>query len=108
MKNFLVAYDLNKVKNYPRLIDELKRLNAKHEQGSVWTLWADYTVESLRDHLKGFIDGDDQIIVVEVAARADINPGLDWWARLLGYGQRPGLVASSMEGLLSMGSRPKG
>lgn len=108
MKNFLVAYDLNKVKNYPRLIDELKRMNARHEQGSVWTLWASHTVESLSDRLKGFIDGDDQIIVVEVAARADINPAPDWWSRLISYRQRPGLIASSMEGLFGAGPRPKG
>lgn len=108
MKNFLVAYDLNKVKNYRRLIEELKRLNAKHEQGSVWTLRADRTVESLRDALKGFVDGDDQVIVVEVAARADVNPNPDWWSLLLRHSQRRGAHLSWMTNLSGVGPRPRG
>ncbi len=75
---FLLTYDLIKEKNYPRLIDELKRLEWQPELWSVWMLprtkSEGLTVLKLLDHFRKFVDGDDEFIIIEIA---DIAPWLN-------------------------------
>lgn len=65
MAFFAVSYDLVKRKDYQTLWDEFKRLNAHKCLRSMYLLDANNTAEEVKDHLKTFIDNDDQLIVVE-------------------------------------------
>ncbi len=74
MPLYLVSYDLNKEKNYPKLWDELKKLGGHKPLESVYFL--DVTSASatvLLNHLKKFIDDDDQLIVVPFSDRPSTN-----------------------------------
>ena len=65
MPLYLVSYDLNNAKNYQKLWDEMDRLGGHKPLKSVYFL--DVTSASasvLLNHLKPFIDDDDQLIVV--------------------------------------------
>lgn len=64
MAKVLITYDLKKHKDYPRLIEELKRLGACSPLLSVWVLNSSNTDAQLRDHLKQYIDSDDKLLVV--------------------------------------------
>ncbi|MCQ0093543.1 CRISPR-associated endonuclease Cas2 [Roseovarius sp. M141] len=65
MPLYLVSYDLNKAKNYQKLWDEMDRLGGHKPLESVYFLDVTSTTATvLRDHLKPFIDEDDQLIVV--------------------------------------------
>jgi len=69
---FLVSYQLNKDKDYPKLWDEMKRLEAVKPQRSVYVLdWHNNNAQSLRDHLRQFIDDTDDMLFV---ARLDTRP----------------------------------
>lgn len=66
MALFAVTYDLIAGKDYPRLTTELKRLGGHKPALSVW--FVDVTSKTsaeLRDHLKGYVDSDDRIVVIE-------------------------------------------
>ena len=69
MSKFIVSYDLVKRKDYPQLWDEFKRLNGHKCLRSVYFVDCTATAQSLLDHLKGFVDGDDQLVVVEFDKR---------------------------------------
>ncbi|MCD9005235.1 hypothetical protein LDO31_03100 [Luteimonas sp. XNQY3] len=66
MALFVVSYDLNKTKNYQPLWDEMERLGGHKPVESVYllSLTTDST-EAVRDHLQGFVDDDDYLIVVK-------------------------------------------
>lgn len=83
MALYVVSYDLRKYKDYPKLWDEFKRLEAHKPLRSVYFLNVDTTsAAELRDHLSQFIDGDDQLIVVEFnkrPAHQRANQGTNDW-----------------------------
>jgi hypothetical protein len=68
----LVGYDLNKpVKDYPKLIDKLKRYPGYwHYLDSTWLVRTDLTHKQVRDQLKTLIDADDELLVVDVTGDA--------------------------------------
>jgi hypothetical protein len=71
MSVHLISYDLDKPgQNYPRIITELERLGAKKVLYSEWMLKSNYSDVQLRDHLQGFIDGNDMLLVVTVSSAA--------------------------------------
>ncbi len=67
----LISYDLDKPgQNYPRIITELERLGAKKVLYSEWLLKSSYSDVQLRNHLQGFVDGNDMLLVVTVTGAA--------------------------------------
>jgi len=69
LAHFTVSYDLVKRKDYPELWEELKRLGGHKCLRSMYLLDADCTSVELRDHLKGYIDDDDQMVVIEFSKK---------------------------------------
>ena len=66
MAYFTVTYDLMAQKNYKRVIDELVRLGGARVALSVWLVERIETnAFGLRDHLLGYIDADDKLVVIE-------------------------------------------
>ncbi|RVP18691.1 hypothetical protein VPK21_004754 [Sinorhizobium kummerowiae] len=77
MPDFMIAYDLKQVgQNYTCITDKLKKLGAFHSQGSVWLLKSTTNCKALRDHLKGCLDGNDELMVVQISdwASYQMNP----------------------------------
>ncbi len=67
MANFLIAYDLKKSgQNYECITEKLTKLGAFHSQQSVWLLNSQSTCATIRDHLKGCLDTNDELIVVKI------------------------------------------
>lgn len=75
MALYFVSYDLVKNKDYSKIIDELKRLNARRMLKSNWCLTRPTSGESknLRDHFQKFIDSDDRLVVSEVTDWAGLR-----------------------------------
>lgn len=71
MANFVVSYQLNKAKDYPKLWQEMERLGAHKAMRSFYLLdLVDEDAAVVRDHLRNFVDNDDMIFV----ARMDKKP----------------------------------
>lgn len=71
----LITYDLNKPhKDYPKLFEGIRSYGSyAHALDSVWLVKTDSTVGQIRDHLKQFIDSNDQLKVVRVSDWATFN-----------------------------------
>lgn len=65
MPMFIISYDLNKQKNYPKLWEELKRLGCVRALESVWIGKLTGTADTVIKHLTQYVDGDDSLIVSE-------------------------------------------
>jgi len=83
MERYLVTYDLDLPgpQDYPRIIDELKRLKAVEVLESVWVLRSSMTAKGLHTHLKNFINlKTDRLLVSELRVfaswRAKVKIGL--------------------------------
>lgn len=65
---YIISYDLrNPNRDYQTLYDELDRLQAKRVLESLWAVRRTSTdAGRLRDHMKGFIDGDDRVLVAAI------------------------------------------
>jgi hypothetical protein len=65
-KSYLIGYDLNKSgQDYKTLIDEIKKLGTWwHCLDSTWIIKADSSCAIIRNHLKKFIDSNDELLVV--------------------------------------------
>lgn len=71
MKVYLISYDLDKPgQDYPRIIQELERLRAVKILYSEWIFRSDSSAEQIRDHLKGFVDSNDMLLVVTLTGEA--------------------------------------
>jgi hypothetical protein len=68
----LITYDLNRPgQDYARLIDAIKGLGGwLHPLESTWLVKTDLTVSAIRDYLKQFIDGTDELLVMDVSGAA--------------------------------------
>ncbi len=66
MQLFAIAYDLNKKKNYQRLIAALEKAGAKRVLYSDWMLRSNSTLQQLFDHFIQYIDDDDALVVAAV------------------------------------------
>ena len=69
MALFVVSYDLRKNKDYKRIIEELERLGGHRALESFWFVDLENTAVQVRDHLKDYVDSDDQFAVVEFTKR---------------------------------------
>nr|WP_298994837.1 hypothetical protein [uncultured Allomuricauda sp.] len=65
-KSFLIGYDLNKSgQDYETLIEQIKNLgNWWHCLDSTFIVKSLSTAASIRDHLKKFIDSNDELLIV--------------------------------------------
>lgn len=74
MATLLIGYDLNKQKNYPDLIEEVKHLGSAwwHHLDSTWLVVTAKTPVQVRDILRAHLDEDDELLVIDVtgASRA--------------------------------------
>jgi hypothetical protein len=72
MKTYLVGYDLNRpVQNYTKLIDALKAYsNWWHHLDSTWLIKTNNSAEQIRNHLRQFIDANDELLVAYVAGES--------------------------------------
>lgn len=68
MPTFVISYDLNKQKNYPKLWEELRRLGCIRALDSVWIGNIKATAQTLVNHLSPFVDQDDSLLVAETDA----------------------------------------
>lgn len=67
-RTLLVGYDLVKPgKDYSKLIDHLKTFDGWwHNLDSTWLLRTTKTARAVRDELKGYIDANDRVLVMDV------------------------------------------
>lgn len=65
-KSYLIGYDLNKSgQDYTKLIDEIKKLGTWwHCLDSTFIIKSSSTAVIIRDHLKKYIDSNDELLVV--------------------------------------------
>lgn len=65
--NYLVTYDLNRAgQNYDGLIDAIKSYSCKHVMQSVWFVKSDSSANEISEHLRAFIDNNDNLFVGEI------------------------------------------
>lgn len=72
MTIYVITYDLNNEKNYPRLYDRIKSAGSAwcRALDSVWFIQTSATAVQLRDYLLPAIDSDDMLFVCEVTANS--------------------------------------
>lgn len=70
MPQYVVSYDLHQAgRDYERIRKGLASLGeAAKILESVWLVDSARTAAELRDHLKGYCDGNDGILVIEMAS----------------------------------------
>lgn len=82
MAFFMINYDLNKDKDYGKLIDELERLGAAKAALSSYFVDLNNTTKEVRDHFSNFVDDDDILIVTKFEDKPRYTrmktPGHDW------------------------------
>lgn len=68
-KSYLIGYDLNKSgQDYTTLIEEIKRLGIWwHCLDSTFIVKSSSPATLIRDHLKKFIDSNDELLVVRLS-----------------------------------------
>ena len=70
MAKFSVSYQLNKKKNYPKLWEEMERLDAHKAMNDYYLLDVNLnTAAEMRSHLEAFVDSDDMLFVVRLDSR---------------------------------------
>lgn len=88
MAFFLLTYDLNKNKDYTRLIDEIERFDSGKAALSAYFVAAQGNAEQVKEHFKNFVDSDDILVVVEFEKRPRAavmyQEGIDWVRRHFG------------------------
>jgi len=66
----MIGYDLNKAgKDYEGLISEIKKIanGYWHHLDSTWLVNTTLNARQIRDRLKLYLDGDDELLVIAVA-----------------------------------------
>ena len=70
MSKYLVTYDLvgdEASREYERLIAEIETLDDYVKvQRSVWLVKTDYSAKQIRELLRGYMDGDDRLMVIRI------------------------------------------
>lgn len=70
MAVFAVMYQLNKDKDYPKLWEELDRLDGHKAQNSLYLLsLTNESAQEVCDHLQDFIDDNDYLFVAKLQTR---------------------------------------
>ena len=72
MKSYVIGYDLNTPgQDYTKLFDAIKSYGYWwHHLDSTWIIRTDKTAVQIRDHLKQFIDKNDELLVVGLTREA--------------------------------------
>ncbi|MBL8776007.1 MAG: hypothetical protein JNK12_08755 [Acidimicrobiales bacterium] len=84
MNTLLVTYDLHKPgQDYPGLIDFLKGFTWWHCLESTWLVKTTLSASDLRDKVGGYLDSNDEVLVLNVTGRGWASKGLskscnDW------------------------------
>jgi len=87
MNTLMIGYDLNKAgKDYAELIAAIKTMPLWwHHLDSTWLVRTDLSAADLRDKLGSHIDGDDELLVINVtgdaAAWQGFNDAASKWLR---------------------------
>lgn len=70
MKTYILSYDLSQPgRNYASLYEAIKSYPSwAHLAESTWAVRTSGTAAQIRDHLRGAMDGNDQIVVVAAGA----------------------------------------
>jgi len=71
MPNYLITYDLRKVRNYQPLYDALAQWKAVRLLESVWLAELQGPSATIRQILATHIDKDDGIAIIELAGQFD-------------------------------------
>lgn len=72
MSNILIGYDLNKAgQNYNALITDIQTSFPTywHCLDSTWIVVTDLTPTQVRDHLKGHLDANDELLVIDITGK---------------------------------------
>lgn len=78
MPLFAITYDLKRPgQDYPTLWKALRDAGAQRALESVWMVKNNQTAIEIRDVLKGMIDTNDRLLVVDVSTWAAVNPMID-------------------------------
>ncbi len=75
MPLYVISYDLRKVRNYEPLLKQLRDWKCEKALESVWMGELRGPAETVRDLLGQYMDSDDGLLVLELAA------GFDWATR---------------------------
>ena len=69
MNSYLIGYDLNRPEqNYTNLIAEIKKIgNWWHCLDSTWIIKSNSTAVDIINHLKTYIDENDELLVVKLS-----------------------------------------
>lgn len=73
MTTFLIGYDLNKNAppgQYDDLMAAIKDLSGGtwwHHLESTWIVVSELSAENIRDHLRGYLDSNDELLVVKLS-----------------------------------------
>ncbi|TPL48307.1 SinR [Mesorhizobium sp. B2-4-6] len=72
MAHYIISYDLHNQRNYEPVWDQLGAWGAVRLLESLWVLTSGINAATLRDELRGKMDGDDSVAVIE------LKPGSEW------------------------------
>lgn len=84
MKSYLIGYDLNNPgQDYEELIEAIKLYSPWwHHLDSTWIIKTDDDAKTIRDHLKAYIDKNDELLVARLSGEAAWTgfnkKGSDW------------------------------
>ncbi|EGQ1672941.1 CRISPR-associated protein Cas2 [Staphylococcus pseudintermedius] len=71
MKSYIISYDLNDRKDYPKLISRIEDYpNAAKINKSVWFVNSVLSAKEIRNELKFFVDNDDSLFVATLTGEA--------------------------------------
>ncbi|EGQ1765450.1 TPA: CRISPR-associated protein Cas2 [Staphylococcus pseudintermedius] len=71
MNSYIISYDLNDRKDYPKLISRIEDYpNAAKINKSVWFINSVFSAKEIRDELKLFVDNDDSLFVATLTGEA--------------------------------------
>lgn len=70
MSIYIITYDLNKQKNYPKLYEAIKAAGTAycHAQDSTWFIQSTAGAAAIRDYLSKAADYDDTLFVGQVTS----------------------------------------
>lgn len=68
MATYIISYDLNKQKDYPKLYDAIKSAGTDwcHPMDSTWLVVSSAGAAALRDYIAKAMDQDDSLLVCKI------------------------------------------
>jgi len=66
----LITYDLNKTKDYDRLIDAIQAIGPSlHLLKSAWVVVTTLSAARVGEYLEDYVDADDDVFIVEITGQ---------------------------------------